>query len=126
MPADTIESFTARYGFPPQEYFNRVVKSDAESPRLAEYEADLAKAQKTLAACKGWEALQATDPKFQAGANAENEIAAYTQLIQSAKWHQDAAKKFLAGEIPNYLPYLGHEGWQLYQEGLIDTTAVPA
>ena len=53
-------------------------------------------------------------------------IAAYTQLIQSAKWHQDAAKKFLAGEVKDYLPYLSSEGQQLFAEGLIDTTAVPA
>ena len=126
MPKDTIESFTKRYGFPPQEYFNRVVKSDAEASRLAEYEADLAKAKATVAACKGWEALQAADPKFQAGANAENDVAAYTQLVQSAKWHQDAAKKFLAGEIKDYLPFLSSEGQQLFAEGLIDTTEVPA
>ena len=126
MPADTLDSFTARYGFGPQEYFNRVVKSDAEAPRLAEFEADLAKAKATVAACKGWEALQATDPKFQAGSNAENDVAAYTQLVQSAKWHQDAAKKFLAGEIKDYLPFLSSEGSQLFAEGLIDTTEVPA
>ena len=118
--ADEAE-FTARYGFPPQEYFNRVVKSDAKPPRLAEWEAGLAKAEAAVKATKGWESLQANDPKFVAGAQAENDVTYFKQLVDSAKWRAPFAQAFLAGTLADYGPYLGTEGQWLKKMGWIDT-----
>jgi hypothetical protein len=126
MPGiESVEDFTTRYGFSPQEYFNRVVKNDANPHQLVDLEARLAKAEAAVAATKGWESLQPGDA-FYAGANAENELTAVKQLVQAALWHQTYAKQFLAGTLADYGPFLGREGQELKKLGWIDTTLVPA
>ena len=120
---ETPADFTARYGFAPQEYFNRVVKSDAAAPKLAAEEKALAEAKAALVP-GGWENL--TDQRaMQDGADAENLYLAQVQVVSALKAHQKAALAFLAGEIKDYQPFLGAEGQELYRLGWIDTTVVP-
>ena len=121
---DTVEDFVAHYGCTPQEYFSKVVLNDAAQPRLAEFEKGLAAAQKAFDALKG--APGSGDPEKMADwAYQGNLVDSYSQLVNSAKYHQKWAKAFLAGEIASYGPYLGAEGQRIKKAGWIDPTIVP-
>ena len=122
----TPEDFAAHHGQTPQEYFAATVTEDANPTRLAEWEADLAKAEAAVAATKGWEALKPSDPKYQAGADAENALTAAKQLVDGALYRQSYALAFLAGTLADYGPYAGAECQKLKKLGWIDTTVVPA
>ena len=120
----TEETFTNRYGYSPQEYFWRVVKSAAEGPNIVELEAKMAAAKAAVEATKGWESAPTQEEK-QLGANAETEVANLTMLLNAAAQNQKYAKQFLAGELADFSSYAGNECYNLKKAGLIDTTLVP-
>ncbi len=122
----SVDEFTSRYGFGPQEYFNRVVKNDANPTQLASAQKSLVLAKATMDNTAGWESLQASDPRFYAGADAENKYTYFKQIVDGLLWRQPFAQQFLAGTLADYGPYLGTEGQNLKSLGWIDTTVVPS
>lgn len=131
VPPDNIqttEEFTARYGYSPQEYFNRVVLSDANPPNLPDVESQLGSAQIALDAFGDQNAINAGNntQRIQELATAVNLVDSLKQQATNLLERQMYARQFLDGILPDYRSYLGTTGQQLAQMGLIDTTAVPA
>lgn len=121
-------AFEQRYGFSPQEYVNRVAISTLRGAQIPALVKRVAAAKAKVLATAGWEALQPSNPKFQKGANAENEYTAAAELLHAAEYNQGLAQQFRDGAIPfvSFVGSLGQTSLTINEAGFVDGDAVRA